>query len=287
MSDAVLTTPGRDALQFADAEITGSVLFREGFTSAGRVSALGARIGGQLSLRNATLSNPDGDALSLHNADVTGNALLDEGFSATGAVQVPSAHIGGQLIMRGAVLTNPGGVALTLENADIARGALLERHFTATGRVEAVGTQIGGQLSLRGASLEELVLTHASVRLLAVDPEPTGKLSAMGWKLGEVEGALNQPRGAIAWLDASSSHEFAVQPWHELAAVYDRHGRPADAKRLRFEAARRVTRHAPWWSPLPPPGAQVSPSRCDGCTAPSPDTATIRCSPRSGSSLPP
>lgn len=247
MTGATLANPGGDALCLDSAQVAGDV-FLKGINASGEVRALGARIGGQLNLRNATLTNPDGDALSLHHADITGNALLDEGFSTTGAIRAPGAHIGGQLLMRGAVLTNPGGVALDLENADIARGALLNRGFTAQGRVLAVGTQIGGQLSLRGARVEELVLTHASVRLLAVDPKPTGKLSAMGWKLGEVEGALNQPRGAIAWLDASSSHEFAVQPWHELAAVYDRHGRPADAKRLRFEAARRVTRHAPWWS---------------------------------------
>lgn len=50
---------------------------------------------------------------------------------------------------------------------------------------------------------------------------------------------------AKAWLKAVT--EFAVQPWHELAGVYDRHGRPSDAKWLRFQAARATTRHSPWY----------------------------------------
>jgi len=37
-----------------------------------------------------------------------------------------------------------------------------------------------------------------------------------------------------------------VQPWHTLAAVYDRNGQPAGARRLRLTAANRVTKNSSW-----------------------------------------
>jgi hypothetical protein len=51
---------------------------------------------------------------------------------------------------------------------------------------------------------------------------------------------------ALVRLKTAPPGEPSVQPWHALAAVYDRNGQPADARRLRLAAAVRVTRNAPW-----------------------------------------
>jgi hypothetical protein len=47
-----------------------------------------------------------------------------------------------------------------------------------------------------------------------------------------------------------NAREFVAQPWHELANVYDRNGQPADARWMRWKAARGVTRTSPRWSRL-------------------------------------
>jgi hypothetical protein len=75
------------------------------------------------------------------------------------------------------------------------------------------------------------------------------ELSASGWHLGDVRGGIrNDKQAAAAWLSRDTAAEFAPQPWHELANVYERNGQPADARWLRRKAAQGVTRVSPWWS---------------------------------------
>jgi hypothetical protein len=68
--------------------------------------------------------------------------------------------------------------------------------------------------------------------------------------LGDVTGLIRHDKKAAAeWLRGdNAAKEFVAQPWHELANVYDRNGQPADARWMRWNAARGVTRTSPWWS---------------------------------------
>jgi hypothetical protein len=62
-----------------------------------------------------------------------------------------------------------------------------------------------------------------------------------------MQGGLRHDRRLAAnWL--ATQQVFIPQPWHALADVYERNGQPADARRLRLEAAHRTTKAAPAWS---------------------------------------
>jgi hypothetical protein len=72
---------------------------------------------------------------------------------------------------------------------------------------------------------------------------------ASGWRLGDVRGRIRSRKKAAAnWLSRDNAEEFVAQPWHELANVYEGNGQPADARWMRWKAARGVTRTSPWWS---------------------------------------
>ena len=177
-----------------------------------------------------TLTGSHTPALDLDGAQITGTVFLDEGFTAEGGVRALGATIGGQLSLSGAKLTNPNGMALALDGAQITGDAFLDDGFTAEGR----------------ASLSYVKVTGA----LVGQRTPPGSLVAVGWQLGNIHGPLNVPATAISWLDTVPPDQFSVQPWHQVAAVYERQGRPSEAKRLRYAADRRVTTLSPWPSKL-------------------------------------
>lgn len=93
-------------------------------------------------------------------------------------------------------------------------------------------------------------LTRATITDLRTSPKipPLGRLIATGWQITDVHGLIRTDRlAATQWLKSTPpGHGFTAQPWHALAAVYDRNGQPADARRLRFTAANETTAHAPW-----------------------------------------
>ena len=152
-SGATLTNEGGKAFSAEAAEITGHVLFKDGFSATGAVWLLGAKIGGQLDCSGATLSNEGGTALSLDAAAITGPVFLRNGFSATGEVWLLNARIGGPLDCSGATLTNADGDALSADGAEITGGVFLLGGFSATGTVRLLGARIGGDLYCSGATL--------------------------------------------------------------------------------------------------------------------------------------
>ena len=91
------------------------------------------------------------------------------------------------------------------------------------------------------AATGQVTMRFATLKVLVGSDKPPAQLVVTGWRLGDIHGGLNDPKTMTSWLDAVPAKEFALQPWHEAAAVYDRQGRPTDAKRLRVAAARRVT----------------------------------------------
>ena len=199
--------------------------FLGGLTATGGVNALNAQITGPLDLRGAILNNEGGWALNLDGARVDGVAPLN-GLTATGAVRAPLATITSALDLEGAILNNEGGYALNLEVA----------------RVEAL--YLRNVRHVQGT----LILRRARIGYLIVEDSPVGRLPgplvASGWQIQDIRGGLRSDRRLAAkWL--ATQPEFVPQPWHALADVYARNGQPADARRLRLEAAHRTTKNAP------------------------------------------
>jgi uncharacterized protein YjbI with pentapeptide repeats len=275
LSGATFTNPDGVALNLDHASIAGS-FEGEGSVATGEVRFNGARIGGQLDLSGATFTNPDGVALNLDHASIAGS-FEGVGFVATGRALAVWAHIGAQLDLGGATFTNPDGVALNLDHTSIAGSLLVDEGFDATGEVRANGATIGGQLDLVGATFTNpgrtaLSLAVTTVAVLLLTPErvegtinltgatiadlvtprnrhPDVRLIATGWQIGDVHGRIRHDHAAAAkWLQNTPRDRFTAQPWLALAAVYDRNGQPADARRLRFAAANQTTQFAPWYS---------------------------------------
>ncbi|RYF58720.1 MAG: hypothetical protein EOO27_11620 [Comamonadaceae bacterium] len=277
LDGATINSPGGVALSLDRANIEGALLARSGFTAVGELRALNAEIGGQLSLNGASLTNPGGIALYLDGATIDGGVLARSGFTAEGEVRALKARIG-TLELSGATLTNPEGIALHLDSVSIAASLLAGEGFNAAGEVRALHAHVGGQLSLSGATLNNpdghalnldgatlttllladthvdgtVDLTRATITDLRTPEKsiPEGRLVATGWRITDVHGLIRTDRRAAEeWLNTTPANvDFTAQPWNTLAAVYDRNGQPADARRLRFTTANKVTKHAPPYS---------------------------------------
>ncbi|MCW4464218.1 hypothetical protein OK351_01670 [Glutamicibacter sp. MNS18] len=82
----------------------GGLRMNDGFKAfgtgdAGAVRLLGARIGGQLSLRDAHLANPDGPALSANGISIARDLFMDGTFAAVGRVGLVGASVKGRLVV--------------------------------------------------------------------------------------------------------------------------------------------------------------------------------------------
>jgi uncharacterized protein YjbI with pentapeptide repeats len=258
------------------AQISGDV-FVGGMEADGAVDATGIQIGGQLVLHKARLCNAGGDALSLDNAEITCDVYA-WGLEADGAVDATAVYIGGELDLDKARLRNADGDALDLHGAEIT-GDVFARSLEADGEVLAPGARFSGRLDLRGAKLRNrdgnaLNLESASIKRLTFGPvkiadplgpvgitgkvrlyraeitdletdaNPPSPLVATGWEVTDIHGPLRSDWAAARrWLETTT--KTSAQPWHALANVYERNGEPAGARRLRFAAARKVTRQSP------------------------------------------
>ena len=265
-----------DALSLDNAEVTGEVL-AVGLEVVGAVDATAVYIGGDLNLRGARLCNAGGDALSLDNAEIIGDVFAGD-LEAVGAIGATALYIGGQLDLDKARLRNADGDALDLHGAEIT-GDVFARSLEADGEVLASGARFGGRLDLRGAKLRNrdgnaLNLESASIKRLTFGPvkiadplgpvgitgkvrlyraeitdletdaNPPSPLVATGWEVTDIHGPLRSDWAAARrWLETTT--KTSAQPWHALANVYERNGEPAGARRLRFAAARKVTRQSP------------------------------------------
>ncbi|TQC47384.1 hypothetical protein EEB14_20730 [Rhodococcus sp. WS4] len=271
LQGAKLTTKSGEALNLDHATVDLGVLAAQ-LVAHGPVRAVGAHIG-ELILDGAELTSESGEALILDQATVDLGVVAQK-LVAHGPVRAVGTHIGGQLILEGAELTTKSGDALNLDHATV-DGSVFAAQLVAHGPVRALGARIGG-LDLQGAKLttasgDALNLEQAKVAVLSLTPErsigvinltrtqvgdlvtpsdadPPAPLSATGWEVADVHGRIRTHRKTAArWLStAPADTGFTAHPWHALAAVYDRNGQPADARRLRFTAANEVTRKAPW-----------------------------------------
>jgi len=166
------------------AEIGGSVLLRNGFTSEGGVSLRGSRIGSSLECDGARLVNPTDDgagvALALDHGEIGGAALLRHGFASLGTLSLVGAKIGGNLECDGASLANATadgtGAALAAENAVIGGAVLLRHGFTARGGISLLGATIGSNAECCAASLENWSVSGSRETLRLTNVEVAGNV---------------------------------------------------------------------------------------------------------------
>jgi hypothetical protein len=225
------------------------------------VRLLRARIGGSLSCRGARLENPNGDALSADGMTVEGDVFLDEGFHATGAVRLLGARIGGQLSCTGARLENPNGDALNTAGMTVEGDVFLDRGFHATGAVRLVRARIRGALVCTDARFEHpngiaLNLEHARLGVIVDDEGSWPQRGRLRIDSLEYEGfagdqTLTDARRRLEWLRRQLP-DFRPQPYDQLAQVFRRMGREADAVEVLIAKQEDLIRHGKlsWWGRL-------------------------------------
>lgn len=271
---AVLTMPGGIALGLDGVRIGGGVSLA-GIAVSGEIRMIGARIADYVSMRDADVRNCDGFAITLDRVRADRGIDLS-GINVGGQVDMSYAQVAGQVALRGSHLFSPQGVALCLDGVRV-DGDVLLNDVSVVGGIRALGARVTGSCGLNGALVASSAspaldlersqigtlgfgddaadrisgstsLAHARLGLLSAGGVLPRPLIAMGWSLGDVAGViLDDWRTGRDWL-LSSPNGFQSQPWHELAAVFDRAGRPTESRRLRFAAARLATRKAPWYA---------------------------------------
>jgi hypothetical protein len=140
--------PGLDGAQL---QTRGNLELNEGIVVTGKVTLVGANIGGSLRLWSAALTNPGGEALTAHGLMVGQNMICHE-VNVHGEVNLMGAHVGGQLGFNGATLVNPAGDALRADGLGVGQ-AMFFHGFCAEGVVRLAGAHIGSNLEFDGARL--------------------------------------------------------------------------------------------------------------------------------------
>ncbi len=163
----------------------------------------GLAVEGDLVLSGARLENPNGIALSADGMTVEGDVFLDEGFHATGEVRLLRARIQGALICTEARFENPNGIALNLEHARLGGIEDDEGSWPQRGRLRIDGLEYEG---------------------FAGDRTPT------------------DARRRLEWLRRQLP-DFRPQPYDQLARVFRRMGREADAVEVLIAKQEDLIRH--------------------------------------------
>lgn len=141
---------GGPALSLSQATVERSA-FLTGVRLYGELTAIGAHVGGALSLQGAMLANPGGCVLAADGLTVTRDLNLD-GLTAYGQVRLVGAQLG-LVDLSGAALHNPDGYALYADRVNIRENLFGRRGFTVDGEIRLLGGHIGGQLDLSTAVL--------------------------------------------------------------------------------------------------------------------------------------
>jgi hypothetical protein len=147
-------SPDAPALIAVDAEIKGSVLLDERFSSIGRVSLSRATIRGDLSCHGGTFNGHTKDALRAVGSRIEGTVYLNN-LKATGQVSLSNATIGGDLRCTEARFDGLRENALTAEGSRI-EGTVYFNNLKATGQVSLSNATIEGDLKCTKAKFDNL-----------------------------------------------------------------------------------------------------------------------------------
>lgn len=200
----------------------GSTLYGEALKVVGETQAIGASFDDDVHLSKASFSAPGENALSLHRSRIGGRLSLHEA-SIQGTFDASQLHAA-KVYAHGTTFEKPGSEgAISADEAEF-------------GTLELLPARLEGTMSLVRASISSLETNMVMPAALRLE----------GMRLKDVHGPMrDNSKVATAWLDLAEGAGFSPQPWHELADFYDRIGQPAHSKRLRVQAAARVTRQAP------------------------------------------
>lgn len=153
LDEATLSSPGGMTV-FAKVANIGLDVFAGSVRSDGELHFSGARVGGDVQLRDAEVEQPGDRAIDLCRAEVRGSVYLSDGFRCAGTVDIRHAAISGQLRLDEGEISEPAGdVAIALDWSDVTGGVEALEAPEVTGFVNLVGTRIGGAFRLCGARL--------------------------------------------------------------------------------------------------------------------------------------
>jgi hypothetical protein len=269
---ALVEGPDGTAVSLDGLELRGNIAAQD-CRMSGQFRALGASLSGQLLLDRAELRNPGGIALNLEktrmaNSVSLANANFSGSFSAGGSL------VEGRLILTG-ILLSDNRTVMSMQEA-VVENSLFMDDVLIYGEVDVMNLDVRGLLDLSGSRIiatddklpDRIMfdLEGASLGALHCNParidgvldlsrtkidvlnfgDPVTAMTAAGWQVRELGESLRESVGTVrSWLDTVPSQMFAAQPWHEIAGVLERGGRPDQARRLRFRAAAKSALLAP------------------------------------------
>ncbi|MEU6915244.1 oxidoreductase [Streptomyces olindensis] len=255
LRDAVLTSPGGDAISAVHARVGGDLLCTN-LAVQGRFRLSGAFVDGEFDLEGASLRNPGGHALDAYHVQVTEDFTFHPGFGAEGRIILSGATVGAAVGFCGARLSNAGDIALEAVDVTVGRNLDLGRGLTVEGGITLDGTHVGTELSLRDAHVSRTGGTALSLR--AVQARETdlrtrrpidGVVDARNARLGTLYddpdtwpadlrlaettyNALAVPLTAperVRWIRRTGGG-YLPQPYEQLAAAYRRLGHEDEAR---------------------------------------------------------
>src|SRR6266568_3830299 len=180
-----LQAPGRTALDLTNTELLSTFTVGEQVPVQGTVRLSGARIHGDLRLREAILSHPEGHSLlAAQGVSIDGEVELQNLCATGGDLGFRAAAIGSFFNAAGAKLHNPGGNTLNLVQANVKGSVRLVDGFESTGEVVLNRAVIEGRLICTGGAFH-----YEGPRGPGEEPDAIEAISAtirsgmdLGWK---------------------------------------------------------------------------------------------------------
>jgi hypothetical protein len=277
-----LLAPGRTALDLTNTELLSTFTVGEEVPVQGTVRLSGARIHGNLCLREAVLSAPEGRSLlAAQGVSIDGEAELQNLQATGGDLGFRAATIGSFLDAAGAKLHNPGGYTMNLVQANVKGSVRLVDGFESTGEVvlnraaiegrlictqgtfhqpgrhgpgeepdaiEAISATIRSGMDLGWKSISPRVdFTNTRTSFLADDPDTwPSRYVIVGFTYDRFE----QPQGVTRWpwdhaARAAWLNRQAIYdagPYEQAARVFREHGYTAGAEAILIAQRRHARR---------------------------------------------
>ncbi|MGC8523566.1 MAG: hypothetical protein ACP5M5_04685 [Acidibrevibacterium sp.] len=130
------------------------LFLRNGFSAAGEVRLLGAKISSNLDCSCGKFENPNGHAINADGMDVGLNLVMSHRFIARGEVRLLGATIGGNWECDGGIFVNPKGRAISADRMNVRGYIFMKNGFKARGEIHLSGVTIGGNLECDGGIFE-------------------------------------------------------------------------------------------------------------------------------------
>lgn len=194
-------------LRAQGAKFDGAFWLREGFSSTGGVSLIGASVVDEFDCDGGHFSHEGGIALDCHALKVGASVFLRNGFTAKGEVSLVRATVGGHLDCDDGHFDNGAKAALNCDTLCVGASVFLRNGFSAKGRVDFFQAKIGGNMRCHSGAFEnpkgialDLTLADIGAGLFL------SQMSQVGADHAAIEGQLllSQARCTI-YSDAPSS----------------------------------------------------------------------------------